>query len=117
MDNLIKISPADTEFQQQQNYFDWVQTANVIPQQSQQLQLSGPTGLTKFILQVTVQTMEHLNLEEQFYEKFIVVATPFHEKIYPKLPKTPEQSEFLSEACAVAETKPHMVHSSAAFLF
>lgn len=61
--------------------------------------------------------MEHLNLKEQFYEKFIMVPTPFHEKIYSKLPKTPEQSEFLFKAWAVAETKLHMVHSSVVFLF
>lgn len=47
--------------------------------------------------------MEHLNLKEQFYEKFIIVPTPFHEKIYLKLPKTPEQSEFVFKACAVGD--------------
>lgn len=63
----ISQSPADTEFQQQQNcFFDWVQTTNFIPQKFQQLQLSGPTDSTTFILQVTVKVMEHLNLKEEF---------------------------------------------------
>lgn len=61
--------------------------------------------------------MEHLNLKEEFYEKFIIAPTPSHEKIYSKLPKSPEQSEFLFKACAAAETKPHVVHSSVVFLF
>lgn len=64
-----------------------------------------------------MKVMEHLNLKEQFYEKFIIAPTALHGKIYSKLPKTPEQSEFLFNAFAVAETKPDMVHYSVVFLF
>lgn len=45
--------------------------------------------------------MKHLNLKEQFYEKFRTVLTSLHEKIYSKIHKTSDHSEFLFKIYAV----------------